>query len=150
VLPDLVEGYNLSEHRSLPKGMSPKQASDSKSYSEVWKHQEQRETIPKQKKAIKISKYKGIFQKGYVANFSEEVFTVKGMDQRHHPVMYTIMDENGEMIEGKFYAHELQVVKPSEWFAIEKVIRRQGKKMLVKFLGYPGEYWVDHVKDINK
>ena len=51
------------------------------------------------------------------------------------------------MIEGVFYAHELQVVKPSEWFPVEKVIQRRGSRSLVKFLGYPGEHWVEHVKD---
>jgi transposase InsO family protein len=157
VLPDLVDSYNLGEHRSLPKGMSPKQASDPRRHSEVFRHQEQGgKSIAKQNTSIKIgdvvrvSKYKGVFEKGYVANFSEEVFTVRAIDQRYQPITYTIMDEKQEIIEGKFYAHELQVVKPNEWHAIEKVIRHQGKKTLVKFLGYPDEYWVNNVKDINK
>jgi hypothetical protein len=64
--------------------------------------------------------------------------------------MYSIEDMSGEKIEGKFYLHELQVVKPSEWFAVGKVIRRQGKKSLVTLVGYPGEHWVDRIKDINK
>jgi hypothetical protein len=85
-----------------------------------------------------------------LANFSEEIFTVNGMDTRHQPTMYTIIDEQGEQIEGKFYTQELQAVKPTEWYAVEKVIQRKGRRSLVKFLGYPGQYWVNHMKDINK
>ena len=151
VLPDLVESYNHSIHRSLPKDLTPAQASDPRNHSVVWEHQEQKKaevpTIIKVGDSVRISKWKGTFEKGYLANFSEELFTVSGVDQRYHPVMYTIKDEQGEEIEGKFYAQELQVVEPSEWFPIEKVLRRQGSRSLVKFLGYPGEYWVDHVEN---
>ena len=63
---------------------------------------------------------------------------MKSIDQRHHPIMYTIKDENGEQIEDKFYSQEIQVVNPSEWFAVERVIRKRGTKSLVKFIDYPG------------
>ena len=142
VLLDLIKSYNLGEHRSLPKGMTPTQASIPKNHSKVWEQQEQGKTYKTMEKIkvgdhVRISKWKGIFEKGYVSNYSEEIFTVSGIDRRYHPTLYTITDEKGEQIEGKFYAQELQVVKPTEWFAVEKVIRRGGKKSLVTFLIYP-------------
>ena len=142
VLPDLVDSYNHSEHRSLPKEMSPAQASDPRNHSLVWEHQERRVAAPSTQEptirvgdSVRISKWKGTFEKGYLANYSEEVFTVSGVDRSYQPVMYTIKDESGEEIEGKFYAQELQVVKPSEWFPIQKVPLHRGDRSLVKFLG---------------
>jgi len=58
------------------------------------------------------------------------------------------VDLGGEVIKGKFYTEELQVVKEDEVFKIEKVIetrRRHGKvEYLVRWLGYPPKFdsWV--------
>jgi hypothetical protein len=128
VLPDLVSSYNLATHRSLPKGMTPTQATELRNHSQVWNHQESISISPRHSVIInigdkvRISKWKGTFEKGYLANFSEEIFTVNGMDTRHQPTMYTIIDEQGEQIEGNFYTPELQAVKLTEWYAVEKVI----------------------------
>ncbi len=94
---------------------------------------------------MRISKAKGTFEKGYLANWSEDVFTVSGVDERHAPVMYTIKDSMVEEIKGKFYALELQKVSnPDGLSLIEKMIRREkGARYLVKFLGYPGEHLVN-------
>ena len=49
---------------------------------------------------------------------------------------YKITDYNGQEIHGSFYAQELQ--KTSQGiFRIEKVLKRQGDKCLVKWMGYP-------------
>ena len=57
---------------------------------------------------------------------------------------YKITDYNGEEIQGWFYEHELQM--PSQGtFRIEKVLKRQGDKSLVKWMGYPKSFnsWID-------
>ena len=41
VLPDLVDSYNRSSHRSLPKGMTPSQAANPENHWRVWQHQEE-------------------------------------------------------------------------------------------------------------
>ena len=56
---------------------------------------------------VRISKYKNIFAKGYVPNWSEEVFIVSKI-KNTVPWTYTINDLNGEEITGNFYEKELQ------------------------------------------
>ena len=56
---------------------------------------------------IRISKYKNIFAKGYMPNWSEEVFLVSKIKNTARWT-YVINDLNGEEIIGKFYEKELQ------------------------------------------
>ena len=51
---------------------------------------------------IRISKYKNIFAKGYVPNWSEEVFVIKKVKNTVQWT-YVISDFNGEEIVGTFY-----------------------------------------------
>ena len=57
---------------------------------------------------------------------------------------YKITDYNGEEIQGSFYELELQKTSQST-FRIEKVLKRQGDKSLVKWMGYPksSNSWID-------
>ena len=66
------------------------------------------------------------------------------------PVTYKITDYNGEEIQGAFYEQELQKTK-QDMFRIEKIIKQQGNKSNVKWLGYNDSFnsWVDN-KDIKK
>ena len=52
------------------------------------------------------------------------------------PVAYKITDYNGEEIQGSYKEKELQKTSQST-FRIEKVLKRQGDKSLVKWIGYP-------------
>ena len=62
---------------------------------------------------------------------------------------YKITDYNEEEIQGSFYEQELQ--KVADTFRIEKVLKRQGDKCLVKWMGYPKSFnsWID-TKTIGK
>ena len=57
---------------------------------------------------------------------------------------YKIIDYNGEEIQGMFYEQDLQKTSQST-FRIEKVLKRQGDKCLVKWMGYPKSFnsWID-------
>ena len=83
---------------------------------------------------VRISKYKNIFAKGYVPNWSEEVFIV---NEIKNTVLwtYTISDLNGEKVIRTFYEKELQKTNQKE-FTIEKVLKRKGDKLYVKWKGY--------------
>ena len=63
---------------------------------------------------------------------------------------YKITDYNEEEIQCSFYEPELQKTK-HDIFWIEKIIKQQGNKSLVQWLGYRDSFnsWVDN-KDINK
>ena len=66
------------------------------------------------------------------------------------PVTYKITDYNGEKIQGSFYEQELQKTYQGT-FRIEKVLKRQGDKSPVKWMGYPKSFnsWID-IKTILK
>ena len=70
---------------------------------------------------VRISKYKNIFAKGYMPNWSEEVFVVSKI-KNTVPWTYVINDLNGEEIIGTFYEKELQKANQKE-FKTEKVIK---------------------------
>ena len=96
---------------------------------------------------VRISKYKNVFAKGYTPNWSEEIFVVSKI-KNTVPWTYVINDLNGEEIIGTFYEKELQKTNQKE-FRIEKVIRRKGDKLYVKWKGYDNSFnsWIDK-KDI--
>ena len=56
---------------------------------------------------VRISKYKNIFAKEYVANWSEEAFVIKKV-KNSVPWTYVIIDLKGEEIVGTFYEKELK------------------------------------------
>ena len=64
------------------------------------------------------------------------------------PVTYKITDYNGEGIQGSFYEQELQNASQGT-FRIEKVLKRQGDKSLVKWMGYLKSFnsWIDTNKN---
>ena len=55
---------------------------------------------------VRISKYDFLFRKGYKPQFTREVFEIVAIATRKPPT-YTIKDEQGEVIRGKFYQKEL-------------------------------------------
>ena len=93
---------------------------------------------------VRITKKKKIFDKVYTERWTEDVFKISKI-QFTIPVTYKITDYNGEEIQGSFYEQELQKTK-HDIFRIEKIIRQQGNKSLVKLLGYNDwiKSWVDN------
>jgi hypothetical protein len=87
---------------------------------------------------VRISRVKGIFEPGYLPNWSEEIYTIAEV-KLTNPVTYIIKDANGEIIEGSFYNEELQATS-QQVFRIEKIIRKKKIKGvlhgLVKWIGY--------------
>ena len=66
-------------------------------------------------------------------------------------ITYKIKDLNDKIIKGIFYEKELQKTRnTSEVYVIEKIIRKNKNKYLVKWRGYSNDFnsWVD--KDIIK
>ena len=63
---------------------------------------------------------------------------------------YVISDLNGEEIVGSFYEKELQKTNQEE-FRIEKVIKRKGNELYVKWKGCNNSFgsWIDK-KDLIK
>ncbi|EFA12621.1 hypothetical protein TcasGA2_TC010248 [Tribolium castaneum] len=83
---------------------------------------------------VRITKYKHVFEKGYMSNWSGEIFKITDVIMRQ-PVVYKISDLMGEPIEGVFYHPELQCVTydPQSRFHIEKVLKKRYKRVMTKY-----------------
>ena len=83
-------------------------------------------------------------------NWSEEVFVIKKV-KNTVPRTYVINDLNGEEITRTFYEKELQKTNQEE-FRTEKLIRRKGDKLYVKWKGYNNllNSWTDKASLVQK
>ena len=139
-LDDIVGEYNNTYHRTIK--MKP---ADVKNNTYIDFKEDVNDKDPKLNvcEHVRISKYKNIFAKGYTPNWSEEVFAVSKI-KNTVPWAYVINDLNGEEIIGTFYEKELQKTNQKE-LRIEKVIRRKGDKLYVKWKGYDNSFnsWID-------
>jgi hypothetical protein len=155
-----MNAYNSSIHRSI--ATSPKSVTRDVEH-ELWLKQEEKgpQKVTNRKPAavfnvgdvVRLSKAKKVFDKGYLPNWTEEIFTVTRV-LNTAPVQYKVQDSRMEEIEGSFYAAELQKVVKPEAYAIERVIRtrrvRGRRQYYVKWLGYGAEHnsWVNNIEGI--
>ncbi|KYN22303.1 hypothetical protein ALC57_05300 [Trachymyrmex cornetzi] len=93
--------------------------------------------------SVRVSKYKTIFENGYTPNWTTKVFTIVKV-QRTNPVIYLLEDYRGKSVVGAFYEHELHRATHPDVYLVEKVLRRKGDKVYVKWLGFDGSHnsWI--------
>lgn len=98
---------------------------------------------------VRISKQKTVFSKGYTPNWSTELFKISKINITN-PTTYILEDMQGDLISGAFYDLEIQKTKHSDIYLVEKILRRQGTKVYVKWLGLDKSQnsWVEN-KDIG-
>jgi hypothetical protein len=77
---------------------------------------------------VRISRAKHVFEKGYVPNWTEEVFIVDKRIRKLPPI-YKVKDLNGEEVQSVFYEQELQKVRvdSSKEYRIDKIVQVKGK-----------------------
>ncbi|XP_072017156.1 SCAN domain-containing protein 3-like [Amphiura filiformis] len=160
ILRDAVAGYNSSYHRSIKQ--SPASVTKDNE-STVWKtlygkykrsRKPNKQNLLEAGDLVRISVEKLPFRKGYLPQWSEELFVVAKRIDRRVPV-YVLKDFYDEEIEGTFYGREIQKVTKDKdgLFKVEKVIRkrkRQGvTEYFVKWLGWPDKFnsWVVDLED---
>ena len=142
-LDDIVGEYNNTYQTAIK--MKPVDVKD-KTYIDFKKEVNDKDAKFKIGDRVRIFKYKNIFTKGYTPNCSGEVFVIKKV-KNTVPWTYVINDLNSEEIIGTFYEKELQKTNQQE-FRIEKVIRRKGDKLYVKWKGYVINLIVGLIKKI--
>lgn len=132
VLPDLVNSYNNSYHRTIR--MSPNDVCTDnilEVYNNIKSSRSKIVEKTKQGKLFKvgdyvrISEYKHVFEKGYMSNWSGEIFKITDVIMRE-PVVYKICDLMDEPIDGVFYHPELQRIAydPDGSFQIENFLKK--------------------------
>lgn len=155
VLDDIVHSYNNSVHSTIR--MAPTDVND-KNVLQVYRNIRESQKIPVKKKRaklkigdyVRITKTKGVFEKGYLPGWSSEIFKVKSIAQRN-PIVYYLEDLAGEEIVGVFYEMEVQKVNFDEGAAraIEKIIKQRTRgraiQYYVKWQSFPSSFnsWVD-------
>ena len=130
-LDNIANEYNNTYHRAIK--MKPIDIKDN-TYINIDKEVNDKDLKFKVGDHVRISKYKNIFAKGYTPNWSEEFFVIKEI-KNTVPWTYVINDLNGEDIVGTFYEKELQKINQQK-FRIEKVIKKKGNKLYVKWKAY--------------
>ncbi len=141
ILSKLIKNYNNKIHRTI--GMKPVEVNEnnvdivSKNIKRATKVKSER--VPPSKfnegDKVRISKYKGVFTKGYLPNWTNEVFEIFRV-QPTNPLTYLLRTNNGEIIQGGFYGHELAKSNTGNVYLIEKILKRVGDRYLVRWLGF--------------
>ena len=151
VLDSMVDVYNRTPHRSI--GMAPNDVT-SKNKARIWFRLYADPTSYKEPAlrvgdSVRISKARRTFKKGYLAQWTEEIFTVVERKSTRPPT-FVLADYSGEVLKGTFYPQELQkVIKTDDVYRVEKILKRTKNRVLVKWRGYPDKFnsWVN-VKDL--
>lgn len=147
ILPKLIHEYNNNKHRTIrmkPAEVTEKNAKILKSLYAELNIQNRKKSKFTLKDPVRISKYKHVFEKGYIPSWTNEIFTIEKV---HHtfPTTYQLKDYSGNPIQGRFYEEELSKVKHPNIYLVEKVLKKRGKKIFVKWLGFSNEHneWID-------
>lgn len=151
-LQDVIDLYNNTIHRTIkikPCEVTPQNAENILKTRYKENNSLNTAHINKYKinDFVRISKYKSLFEKGYTPNWSTEIFQVHKILPTN-PKTYLLKDSTDQIISGSFYEFELMKTKYPNIHLIEKVLRRKGNKMLVKWLGFDISHnsWI-HKKD---
>ena len=141
-LDDIVNEYNNTKHRTTK--IKPIDVKDN-TYIDFGNGVNDNDPEFKVGDHVRISKHKNIFAKGYTPNWSEEIFVIKKI-KNTVPWTYVIDDLNGEEITATFYENELQEIDQQE-FGIEKIIKKKGDKLYVKWKGRDNLFnsWIDKI-----
>lgn len=161
VIQDIVDAINRSYNSSIGKCPVDVTFKNAEELRKKLKKKALEEFTPKRWKTsnfsvgdrVRIEKCKHVFQKGYLPNFTDEIFRIKKIRLvPHQPPTYRICDGDGEQIRGWFYSNDLCLIrqqnKNDKFYDIEKVLkkRRIGNEdqCLVKWKGYTSKHnsWV--------
>ena len=109
---------------------------------------------------VRISNVKGIFEKGYMPNWSKEHFTVNASPlgpprKNTKRRVYKLTDYDGEPMLKSYYPEEVQQITDNQ-YRIEKVLRRStavdgSKELFVKCEGWAEKFnsWIKEADEYN-
>lgn len=143
-LNDIVDGYNNTVHRVIkckPKDVNHYNESIVRKNINLFQKKVISKTNHKTLQVgdyVRISKYKAEFHKGYTPNWTTEIFLIIKVNDTN-PVTYQIEDQRKQKILGSFYKEELQKTNHPNTYLVEKVLRKKGKQLFVKWLGLNDE-----------
>jgi hypothetical protein len=144
-LPNITKTYNETKHRII--GMKPCDVTIKHDFlKNIYNYPKE---VPIKNKfkvndIVRISKQKAIFDKSYFINWTPELFRIRKINSSY-PVTYLLEDIQGQEIKGSFYNEELQKARFEDVYLVEKILRKKGKKVFVKWLGFDKSHnsWID-------
>ena len=108
---------------------------------------------------MRLSHVRSLFDREYSQKWTGELFKIDTRFRREGVPVYTILDWDGERVDGTFYEPELQpvTIDPTTEYRVEKILKRRvrnkRKEVLVRWLHWPKKYdsWIQEgdVKDYN-
>ena len=170
VLQDIVHSYNHTVHRSLgkpPASISEANEGESRlqqyllrpGTSKPGKTKKNKKYKYKIYQTVRLSHVRSVFDREYSQKWTGELFKIDTRFRREGVPVYTILDWDGERVDGTFYEPELQpvTIDPTTEYRVEKILKRRvrnkRKEVLVRWLHWPKKYdsWIPEadVKDYN-
>ena len=147
ILPELIALYNNRKHRTI--GMKPKDVTKNNASQVLQKFTQERKPMKKSRfkvgDKVHVSRMKHAFEKGYTPNWTTEIFTITRVASTN-PTTYHLKDYKDKPISGGFYEQELSKAKYPDVYLVEKILKRRGNQIYVKWLGFDSSYnsWIDN------
>ena len=154
-LEKIVHTYNSRRHRST--GLSPNQGELKENAEHIrLMHEKYYSSIKPTKKIrfkigdyVRIARLKPHFGRGYEKQAPEAIYKVTEVIKKFPRVMYKLSTWDGkEKVIGNLYQEQLTLILDQNEFPIEKILKKRGKKILVKFEGYDLPEWISE-KDVT-
>ncbi|XP_051156394.1 uncharacterized protein LOC127289561 [Leptopilina boulardi] len=83
---------------------------------------------------------------GYTPNWTTEIFTIDIVNNTE-PTTYLLKDYQNNPVAGNFYQQELAPANNPDIYLVEKVIKKRGNKIYVKWLGFDNSHnsWIENM-----
>ena len=146
ILDKLVDNYNNKYHSTIK--ITPVEASkkiNEKKIKNIYNFEKTKKPSKfKIGDKVRISLEKNIFEKGYETNWTQEIFVIYDIKYSNVPYYY-LKDLNNEKLKGTFYEQELQKTKQDDLYTIEKILKTNKDRILVKWRGYDNSFnsWIN-------
>ncbi|KAJ8911384.1 hypothetical protein NQ315_013519 [Exocentrus adspersus] len=147
ILPQITKNYNGTIHCTT--GYKPRDVNKSNEEAILKSAYSHIKIMGKPKfkvgDIVRVSKSKHVFEKSYKPNWTTELFKIVKV-QITNPITYLLEDNMQEHpIRGGFYEEELQKTSNPDIYLVEKVLKRKGKKVYVRWLGFDQSHdsWID-------
>ena len=135
VLSKLINGYNHSYHRSIKRASVSVTVQNGAKVSDFFGNKKSNCKKLKSAQAkfkvgdfVRINKTKRTFEKGYLPNWTQELFKISAVVKTQSPVTYKMADLDGESVRGTFYSEELQRVEKDQIYEIESILNHRKRK----------------------
>lgn len=149
---NIVSGINSSVNRVT--GVKPNSINFKNSRKLFERLYKENKEIDKKEKLkigqiVRIAKEKGKFEKGYLTNYTDELFRIITVNDSHKPTIYRLEDLEGTKIEGIFYREELVLTTLDTTHRIAEILKTRktlkGIQHLVRWVGYSEKHnsWIN-------